>query len=171
MHNLRTAFICLLFATQISAMELGQNSNKDITIPRQVETLFKLAVRCIAKHLKTYKEKQIICLSKEIKKELARQQYLVNGEYILGFKYKDFTFSLAELINHGKITISFEQEELEAVLLKIYPILPNAIHIIAIRNIFLEVKILISKSFDRRLKLPIQPKTLSTIHLFFKILN
>ena len=110
MNNLRTILLCVLFATQISAMELSQNSNKDITIPRQVETLFKLAAQCIAKHLKTYKEEQIICLSKEIKKELARQHYLINDGYILGFEEEDFTFSLAELINHGKITIPSDQK-------------------------------------------------------------
>ena len=33
MHNPRTIFLCMLFATQISAMELSQNSNnKNIAI-------------------------------------------------------------------------------------------------------------------------------------------
>ena len=120
MHNIHTIFLCLLFATQISAMEPSQNSNKDITIPRQVETLFKLAAQCIAKHLKTYKEEQIICLSKEIKKELARQHYLISDKYILGFEEEDFTFSLAELINHGKITISSNQLGLNLRAMKIH---------------------------------------------------
>ncbi len=101
MHNLRTIFLCLLFATQISAMELSQNQqDKKSTIP-------------LVKKIKQ-KKLELFALEKEyeVKKECDRQHYLINGECTHGFKKEDFTFSLAELINHRKITISSDQKEL-----------------------------------------------------------
>ena len=133
MHNLRTIFLFLLYATQISAMKLGQNQgSENIIIPQRVETLKQLATRqctikyphicrlppercyivekleqltarCIIKHPRICRLQQRNRY--EPYRECDRQHFLVHGKYILGFKKKDFTFSLAKLVKHKKINL------------------------------------------------------------------
>ena len=107
-------------------MEPSQNSNNK-KLPFQL--------------VKTIKQKklELFVLEKEyeVKKECARQHYLVNDECIHGFKKEDFTFSLAELINHRKITISFDQEELDLRSMKINIIYSLTLQTIPYRHPFI----------------------------------
>ena len=132
MHNLRTIFICVLFATQTFAMEFDRNQeNEKITIPRRVETLKQLAAQCLIRNPHIYSLEQIDwATSNKAKKECVRQYYLIHGKYIFGFKKKDFTFSLAELVNHGKITISSGQKTLNLRYKRIHVIYPLTLQVI-----------------------------------------
>ena len=140
MHNLRIIFLCVLFATQISTMELSQNlTNKRITIPAVepvVKTLKQLAMQCAINHLELHnldKEK----LPNELKKALARQYYLQKNQYIFDFKDRDFRFALAELVNHGLITISSDQKKLDLGYMQIDVIHSLTLQIIANKCPFL----------------------------------
>ena len=155
MHNLRTIFLCVLFVTQTFTMELSQNSNnkktvacinllfvpstfviKNIIIPvvkpvvkLLIKTLKQLSLQCVINCLKTY-DPDKIKLPNELEKELARQYYLQKNQYILGLKEGDFTLSLAELVNYGRIIISSGQKKLDLVSVQI-----GVIHSLTLRTI------------------------------------
>ena len=146
MYNLRTIFLCVLFATQTSTMELSQNSNnKRIIIPRRVETLFKLAIQCVINHQGIRELRLGVCdLPHEVKKEYDCLRYLADVKCRFGFEKEDFTFSLDELINHGKISILSDQRRLDVESMQI-----NVIRSLTLRTIANKCSFLTSLYLER----------------------